>query len=676
MIRKFVASMSVLGALCGNAHAITNDPHFHSITIDNPLPPEQGGTGGMPILNPIQFGAKCDGSTDDSTALSAWAASAANGAYMVVPGTCAFKSPLVFPTGVNYVRLSGGTLLYTGVATNITAVKIGDPGHGFCEATGWNITGLRLRSSTVMTGGEAMLLGDVCHFDISDLRVGDQFGDSAINWFVGLHGAGGNSIHLRGLFAMASGTAEIVNGDSSVQLTDWYQDHATIVKSGVGLNIAGNVGGFVMNSGDIVGNGANVRVTQDQITVANHQVFFGSAAAIDGTDLTTYPTGSGIGFELADPGNGSYLVFGGTWLSYASNQCAKIDATASSWHVLMSGGTVITCGSGGALATGAFDNESTSSSVQIQFAGTRFGLNNGQDIYNVVGAQPIAVQGATFDSAGYGKVTGQWSATLVDSAGNLRFASNGGMFLKSGASMLLTPPSPNAVVLGPGGGSNCAVWAESGLMIPGRADASTGGCVYNIGSSSFPFASAFVSSLTSTSALNLTASSGALAATASTTASLQAGAGSTAIVGAGATSSQCGLGVQNGIVLPFFMDASGSGCASQIGSTTSPFNKVVSNIAQTKLPQLIGAAPMVSGTCAVKNQSAGAAGGIFQLSSDCSGASVTFTFVSAAPTGWTCSAQAMAAVDSIRQTGFTTTTATFTITGSANDYFGVNCTGV
>ncbi len=233
MVKKILAFALMLNTVCASAYAITNDPHFNSLTIDNPLAPEYGGTGGMPILNPIQFGAKCDGSTDDSVPLHAWAAAATNGANMVVPGTCAFQVPLVFPPGVNYVQLTGGTLLYTGAATAITAVKIGDPGHGDCEATGWNITGLRLKSSTVMTGGEALLLGDVCHFDITDLRIGDQFGDDNGDWFVGLHGAGGNSVHLRGLFGRASSTAEVINGDASVQLTDWYQDHVTIIKSGL-----------------------------------------------------------------------------------------------------------------------------------------------------------------------------------------------------------------------------------------------------------------------------------------------------------------------------------------------------------------------------------------------------------------------------------------------------------
>jgi hypothetical protein len=676
MFKTFSLSLSILAVLCASARAITNDPHFDSLTVEKPLAPASGGTGGMPLLNPIQFGAACDGATDDSAALVAWAAAAVNGAYMVVPGTCLFKSSLVFPAGVNYVRLTGGTLLYAGDSTNITAVKVGDPGHGVCEATGWSISGLRIKSSTPMTGGEALLLGDVCHFDINDLHVGGQFGDDNGNWFIGVHGAGGNSIHLRGLFARASNTAEVINGDVSVQLTDWFQDHATIVKSGLGLDIAGNVGGFVMNSGDIVGNGANVRVTQDQIQVANHQVFFGSAVAIDGTDLTSYPSGTGIGIELTDPGSGSYLLFGGTWLSYASNQCAKIDTTASSWHILMSGGTVITCGSGGALSTGAFDNESTSSSVQIQFSGTRFGLNNGQDIFNVSGAQPIALLGVTFDSAGYGKVTGQSSSALVDPSGNLRLASNGGLFLKSGASMLLSPPTANAIVLGPGGGSNCAVWAESGAMIPGRADATTGGCAYTIGSVGFPFSSAYLSSLYSPSNLTLTAASGALVASASSNVSLQAAASSTAILGAGSTSSQCGLGVQSGSVLPFFMDGSASGCVAQLGSATSPFDKVIANTAQAKFVQLVGAAPAASGSCAIKNQSAGASAGLFQLTSSCAGASVILTFGLSAPTGWLCSTQAMTQADSIRQAGFTPTSATFTVTGSANDYFGVSCTGV
>ena len=36
----------------------------------------------------------------------------------------------------------------------------------------------------------------------------------------------------------------------------------------------------------------------------------------------------------------------------------------------------------------------------------------------------------------------------------------------------------------------------------------------------------------------------------------------------------------------------------------------------------------------------------------------------------------MTAGDSIRQSGFTTISASFSVTGSLNDWFGVSCTGV
>src|SRR5271157_4751504 len=112
-----------------------------------------------PPLDPraAPFNAKCDGTTDDSVALQAWATAFTNNTNARVPGICAFKTPIVFPHGVNYVNLFGGELLYTGSSTTITALTIGAIEQGSCQNTGWNIHDLTIFSSTAMTAGSGLL---------------------------------------------------------------------------------------------------------------------------------------------------------------------------------------------------------------------------------------------------------------------------------------------------------------------------------------------------------------------------------------------------------------------------------------------------------------------------------------------------------------------------------------
>ncbi len=52
------------------------------------------------VLNPKDppFNALCDGSTDDTAALTAWAGAVTTGTHVVIPGTCVFKAPLTFPS--------------------------------------------------------------------------------------------------------------------------------------------------------------------------------------------------------------------------------------------------------------------------------------------------------------------------------------------------------------------------------------------------------------------------------------------------------------------------------------------------------------------------------------------------------------------------------------------------
>ena len=172
---------------------------------------------------PQQFGAKCDGSTDDTAALTAWAASLTAGSAGYVPsGNCIFKSPITFPK-VNYVSLIGNgqdsRLTYAGATTTGNLLTIGvanDSADSYCSVTGWTIKGLKIYSSTSQTAGDLFRLNDVCNSDISNLWV-NGFGYNAV------HFNGGNTIHLRGYSFSGINTAEIINGDAAQQFTDMFQ---------------------------------------------------------------------------------------------------------------------------------------------------------------------------------------------------------------------------------------------------------------------------------------------------------------------------------------------------------------------------------------------------------------------------------------------------------------------
>jgi hypothetical protein len=81
-----------------------------------------------------------------------------------------------------------------------------------------------------------------------------------------------------------------------------------------------------------------------------------------------------------------------------------------------------------------------------------------------------------------------------------------------------------------------------------------------------------------------------------------------------------------------------------------------------------GSAPANSGTCAINSQLGGNTAGKFAANGVCAAGSIIFTFASAAPNGWACNANDLTTpADTVKQTGFTAGTATFTATMAASD---------
>ena len=369
--------------------------------------------------NLAAFGAKCDGSTDDTTAIQNWLNSAATGVALLAPaGTCIFKSPLTVPT-VNGVTIQGSgggttTFLYTGLTATGNLFTLGSTISG-CSVQNWTISGVGFRSSTAMSSGDAIRFNDVCELTLAGVVVGGfNNGVADTHFFNGVHFNGGNQLHMGQFLLSASNTGEIANGDAALQLTDLYQAQGTIFGATIGLDIAGNLGGFYASQMSELENGRNVLVSQDQVAQQNLQLFFGSNFISDATNV-------GTGIEFSDPGGPNAIAtFTGIWLATSKTSCLKIDSGVTNWNIHVVGGNVLNCG--GVSIPGSVDNESTSGSTFIDFIGTKFsqptGAGGAPYIFNASGANPIFLQGDIFAANSNGFVSGACGGGYLDLSGN------------------------------------------------------------------------------------------------------------------------------------------------------------------------------------------------------------------------------------------------------------------
>jgi hypothetical protein len=351
------------------------------------------------VVTPQQYGAKCDGVTDDTVALQAWALGVVAGGTYYIAGNCLFSAPLIFATA-HHVSIFGdgygGTLTYAGGATTGNIITIGTPNDAsanYCSITGWTLQNVRFMSNTVMTAGVGVIINDPCEMHIIGITVGGNLGGNA-NWYNGIQFNGGNSIHMVGYNFSGSHIGEIINGDPAAGSVDMYQVEGKITSSAIGLNIAGNVGGFNTNQTDYINNGTNVLVDQSQTAVANAQLTFGSSAQID---LTS--GGAGIGFNLNDPGSSnSILILDNAWLASATNQCL-VAQSGVQWLVNISGGLIYNCGSDGI--------KNLSLNTVFNISGTYVHNNGGWGINDAVANPNITIHSADFG----GNVSGDTNFT-------------------------------------------------------------------------------------------------------------------------------------------------------------------------------------------------------------------------------------------------------------------------
>ena len=306
-------------------------------------------------LDPRSFGAKCDGTTDDTTALQAWAAAIREGSAAHVVGKCVTTQPLTFPV-VDHVVVAGdgigaSKLIYSGTDTTVTPFTFGATSAATCSINQWRFANVAFDSAIQMTAGDMVKISGACDSEIVSVSVGGEFGGTK-NPFNALHLNGGNSVRVRGLNLVGHGNVGdglIINGTASNPFTDPFFYHVKIDGFNHGINIAGNVAGFSMDGSDILQNNTNVRISRDQVAQGNYQIFFGPTTFLD----ITY---AGAEIDIAEAGGAvPYLTLEGTWLATSSGgHCINIQSM-SNYRITMHGGYIFNCGND----SGSWDGATT-----------------------------------------------------------------------------------------------------------------------------------------------------------------------------------------------------------------------------------------------------------------------------------------------------------------------------
>ena len=178
----------------------------HAQTVNPPIIPG-GAVGAYSQIIPLT--AKCDGVTDDTTAIQAWALKFGTGKTLTAPpGKCIFKDTIQFGSAANggdlgaTVNGSGlGTIfLYAGASTTKNLLVFGYPSTGTAFGTEVNqstIGNFKVSSNTPMTAGAGIVLWKFGRGSLINVYADAQdTSGSAHNLFNGFLCAGCNDITI------------------------------------------------------------------------------------------------------------------------------------------------------------------------------------------------------------------------------------------------------------------------------------------------------------------------------------------------------------------------------------------------------------------------------------------------------------------------------------------------
>ena len=330
-----------------------------------------------PASNLANYGAKCDGVTNDGPAISQWlTATVAVGKPAYFTGTCAFAAPIVLPA-VDNVTIIGSSpgasvLVYTGTNTNTDIISIGNNGIACCDGQhkGLHFQNWQLKSNTSMTGGAAMHFQQIVRSDLYNWWVCSQ--DCTNNFYHGVWFDGIDVIRWCGVSGQAKQDVVRVNGwFGGTNGSDLWIDCGGKISGGtVGVRIGGGFGGFYCGSADVIANGINALIDTTITGTANLQFLLGPLCVLDSAVVNDFR----ISDTMATSGSSGIIVLNGTWFASSGSHCILIDAGVQ-YPIYMTGGTITNC-----LADGVHN---LSNAVRFFLTGTRISNNVGFGISSV-----------------------------------------------------------------------------------------------------------------------------------------------------------------------------------------------------------------------------------------------------------------------------------------------------
>jgi hypothetical protein len=281
------------------------------------------------------YGAKCDGTTDDTTAINAWLASLSSGVTGYAPmGTCIFTAALTANNSGFSLYGAGAystIFKYTGASTTIDLLTVG---NSSTQNKNVDIEQFRITSSTVMTAGTAIHIELLGRSMFRGIVVDGQ--DGTGNFWNGIWFDRIDSVSFLQFEAVGQHDAFRVNGATPTgPKADLYVSQGKIGGSGVGMRVGGAFGGLVVNQVDDIGNGQNLIIDTTLSAEANRELVFGAGTFFDSS------TSSNPNVEIADTlaGSGAYFEFDGPWIASGVGNNLQIDSGVSA-QILLFGGTI------------------------------------------------------------------------------------------------------------------------------------------------------------------------------------------------------------------------------------------------------------------------------------------------------------------------------------------------
>jgi len=386
------------------------------------------------VANAKDFGAVGNGATDDSIALQAfftWLAGAslsAPRAGVLSSGIYMTSQPLTL--NGSYFALetqSAATevvIRYTGAGTTSDIITVGDI-TGAVQQARIRIGSIYIDSNTTMTAGAAVHIKNVIQSEINFSVAGQsRYGAAGNKLFNGVWWDALDNCVYGGREIVAQQDGLRINGTvgtgAKADLT--IREGLKVSLCAIGVHVAGGFGGLYFNSGNVIGNGINLRISNDYAAEGNREVFFGPALALDSPS-------SGPCVQLADTltNASAWFSFDGTWI--ASSSSGQDDVSIVSGHngiVQFIGGTIYNSGRDG------IRNNSTT--VIILVDGTTIRNNAGYGINNAVANTTIMVRNTWYVGNGGGNVsspalagifTGPSGETFLGLTTGQRYAASG-----------------------------------------------------------------------------------------------------------------------------------------------------------------------------------------------------------------------------------------------------------